>query len=395
MTTALLAGLIGLILGAFAGYLFCQRRFRHLTHEFKSLASDALKNANELFLSTAIKDLRQVRTEAEQSVDTHKQAIVHSVSEMKSKLDDTQRIVRKFEEERFALYGKLDKSLEQVLNAGQSIQREAASIKNALTTSSGIRGKWGERVLQEILEQNDFVRGIDFDTQVTINGIDSDSRPDFVIRLPGGKRLIVDSKEVAGEYLQAQETDDPAIQKEHYEKLVSNIRDNFIKLGRKEYQSLLDPEVPFVIMFIPSEAAIRAAFATNPSIFQEANTRRVILASPMTILPLVYLIRHGWQRERLAQNARELSTVVEELGNRLFKFMEHMQSVGSSIQKAKDSWNSAIGSWETRVTPQMEKTKSLGGQFKDIPAPIPIEGEIRKIGNTKKNVISNEVRNPE
>ena len=346
-----------------------------IENEFRLAASDALRQTAEQFLTTAIRDLRQVKTETDLSVERKKDEITSSVSDMKSRLDEYQQTVRRFEAERHEMYGKLEKQLGQVLSAEQSIRMETSALKRVLTSSSGVRGKWGEKILLEILEQNDFVRGLHFDTQVVVAGSEGgDLRPDFVINLSSGKKLIIDSKEVAGEYVLAQETDDPDQQKEHYQKLVANIRSHFIQLSRKEYQMLLDPDIPFVVMFIPSEAAIRAAFATDPGIFQEASERRVVLASPMTIIPLIYLVKHNWQQHHLAENARELGVGVEELGNRLFKFMDHLQNLRSGIRKTAESWDKAAATWKSRVSPQMEKVKSLGGKLKDAEDLEPLDG---------------------
>ncbi len=333
--------------------------------EFKAAATETLQKSAEQFLTSAMKDLRQVKTETDESVAKQKQEITHSVAEMKTKLDEYHQLARKFEQERAGMYGKLDQSLTQVFNAEQALRMETSSLKKVLTSSTGVRGKWGEKVLLEILEQNNLVRGIHFDTQVIVAGAGDEVRPDFVIKLPGGRKLIVDSKEVAGEYVLAQETEDPAIQREHYLKLVTNIRNNVQSLSRKEYQDRLDADVPFVVMFIPSEAAIRAAFSTDPSIFQEASAKKVILASPMTIVPLIYLIAHGWQQQKLTENARELGSAVEELGKRLAAFMGHLLNVGGGIKKASESWDKAVGSWQTRITPQIERTKQLGGKIKE------------------------------
>ena len=366
-----------------------------LQNEFKLAASEALQNANQQFLSSAIKDLQYVKNESDQSMDHKKQEIQTSVLEMKEKLEEYQRIVRKFEEERVGMYAKLDQSLTQVLNAEQAIRMETTALKNVLTVSSGVRGKWGEKILQEILEQNNLVRGIHFDTQVSLGSeTENEFRPDFVIHLPGGKKMIVDSKEVAGEYVLAQDTGDPEKQKEHYQKLVFNIRSNFIKLARKEYQSLLDPDIPFVVMFIPSESAIRAAFATDPEIFQEASKKRVILASPMTIVPLIYLVAHSWHQNRLAQNAQELGTVIEELGNRLYKFVEHLQGMQSGIKKTVDSWEKAVGSWQSRVSPQIEKARALGGRLKESEELSAIHESPRAIGENQKDEPSFLEKNP-
>ena len=369
------SALLGFILGGAAMHLVRGQKIARLSERLSSkeeeLCSERItkeKLQNEFKLA-ALEVLQQARTESDQNLDFKKQEITFSVNDMKSRLEDTQKIIREFEGERAALYAKMEQTLSQVLNTEQLLRIETNALKNALTSSTSIRGNWGQKVLEEILEQNDFVKGIHFNTQVfALNDAKETTIPDFVIKLSGNRRLVIDVKEVGGEYLAAQKTEDPAEQKVHYEKLVQNIRTNFIKLSRKEYQSQIDPNIPFVIMFIPSEAAIRAAFATDPHIFQEATERRVILASPMTIIPLIYLIKHGQQQEKLAGNARELGLAVEELGNRIFTFVDHLASVQKGIKKAYESCGKAFQSWQKKVSPQIEKTKSLGGKLKELPS---------------------------
>src|SRR3989338_2208799 len=283
--TELLAGLVaGLALGVALAFWWrsslCAEiaRLKERNSHYESqltaerATTDKVQNAFKL---TAVEALEKMRADADRDIATNKNEISSLVVDMKSRLEDYGKKVDRFEAERQNLYGKLDQQLSDVLNAEQSIRIETASLKRALTASSGVRGIWGQSVLQEILEQNNLVAGVHFETQVSFSGeVANDSRPDFVINLPGGRKLIIDCKEVAGEYLLAQETDDLERQKEHYTRLVQNIRTNFIKLSRKEYQQYLDPNVPYVIMFIPNEAAIRAAFATDSGIFKEASERR-------------------------------------------------------------------------------------------------------------------------
>lgn len=344
------------------------------------------QTAKDEFRLAASDAFRQIKTESDEDIGQKKDMIAASVSEMRSKLEEYQRIVQTFEKERFQMYGKLESSLTQVLDAEQSIRMETSALKKVLTSSAGVRGNWGQMVLEQIFEQNDLVKGIGFDTQVTLTADDgSQLRPDFVVYLPGGKKLIIDSKEVASEYMLSQETENPVEQKEHCEKLVANIRNNFIKLSRKEYQSLLDPDVRFVVMFIPSEGAIRAAFQTDSGLFQEAKEKRVILASPMTIVPLIQLIAQSWQQQRLADNARELGGIVEGLGDRLFTFVEHLHDVRQGIKKAADSWDDAMGSWRKRVAPQIERARQLGGKIREFDHPELLGGEIPESPMQKKS----------
>ncbi len=350
-----------------------------LENEFKLAASETLQRTAEQFLVTAIKDLRQVSTEAGQGIASDKKEIEHTVLEMRSRLEDYQKALKKIEEDRLLMYGNLEKSLTQVLEAEQSIRTEASVLKKVLTSSSGVRGSLGEMVLQQILEQNGLVKGIGFQTQESHTGdANNDLRPDFVVNLPGGKRLVIDSKEVAGEFLLAMESEDESGRKEHTQKLVQNIRNNFNRLSRKEYQLQVDPEIPFVVMFISSEGAIRAAFGADPTLYREALEKKVFLASPMTLIPLIQLVKYGWQQYRLANNARELGEIIEDLGNKLWTFIGHLKNVRDGIQKSADAWDGAVSCWDKRVLPKIQKAKDAGAKLKDAEILTPIETKIRK-----------------
>jgi DNA recombination protein RmuC len=256
---------------------------------------------------------------------------------------------------------------------------EAGALKRALTSSSGVRGSLGEMILQQILEDAGLVKGTGFDTQVHLPGLeDADFRPDFVIYLPNGQKLVVDSKEIAGEYLLAHETEDPDKRKEHFQKLAQNIRTNFMKLGKKEYQTrLTEQSIPFVIMFISNDNAFRAAVSEDPALYRDAHQKKVILVTPFTIIPLIQLISQSWLQFQVASNARELGNFVEELGNRLSTFVSHVAGMRDGIEKSAESWDKAVGSWERMVAPQLEKVKSLGGKLKDSKELNPINAKLR------------------
>lgn len=338
-----------------------------MTDEFRLAASDALQGATKQLVTDALKDFRQLKTESDLSIENKKDLITSSVADMKSKLEEYQKVVRKFEDERSQMYGSLKTSIEQVLSAGQSIRLETSALKRALTSSAGVQGNLVESLLEEILERNGLVKGQGYDTQVVFPGEEGSTlRPDVVVNLPGNKKLIIDAKAPMGEFLLAMETEDPERQKEHYRKLAVNIRDNIGKLSRKEYQRLTDSDIRFVLMFIP-EGPIRAAFSADPSLLQDAQAKNVLIASPMTIIPLIQLIAYGWQQYRLASSTKELGLEVEVLGQRLCTFMEYLEDVQQGLKKARDGWNKAAGSWESRMAPQLEKIKNLGGKMKDMP----------------------------
>lgn len=337
-----------------------------LQNEFKFAASESLRQTAEQFLVTAMKDLRQAGTEAGQGISNDKKEIERVAAEMRSRLEEYQKVLKKAEEDRLIMQGEIVKSLSQVFDAEQSIRMETSTLKKVLTSNSGVRGSLGEMVLQQMLEENGLVKGIGFQTQVSLtDDAHSDFRPDFVVNLPGGKRLVIDSKEMTAEYALAQECEDEESRKSHYQKLVQNIRNNFNRLSRKEYQAQVDSDIPFVVMFVSNEGAIRAAFSTDATLYREAFEKKVFLASPMTLIPLIQLVKYGWQQYRLAGNARELGDIVEDLGNRLFTFMNHLKNMRDGIQKTSDAWDRAVSSWESRVWPQIQRVKEAGGKLKD------------------------------
>lgn len=329
-----------------------------INDEFKLAASDAVQGAARQVVTEALKDFRQVKTETD-----------FSVSDMKSRLEDYQKIVKKFEQERFEMYGNLKNSIDQVLNVSQSVRLETAALKKALGSSVSAQGNLGQILLEQILEQNGLIKGIGYDTQVSLeNDAGSTLRPDFVIHLPGNKKLIVDSKAPVGEFMQAMETEDPERQREHYRKLAGHLRENVARLSKKDYQHLMDSDIRFVLMFVP-EGPIRAALSVDPLLFQDAQAKNVMLTSPMTIIPLIQLIAYSWQQYRLANNAKELGAEVEVLGQRLSAFMEHLGDVRQGLKKTQEGWNKAAGSWQLRLSPQLEKIKNLGGKLKEVQEP--------------------------
>jgi DNA recombination protein RmuC len=380
----LIASVIAFVLGALLAFFWRGARIAALStllsseratrekmqNEFRLAASEVLEGATRQVVADALKDFRQVRGESDMGLEHKKDLITSAVMDMKIRLDEYQKNVQKFEDERNVLYGRLEKTLVEVLGAGQSIRMEAASIKRALTSSVGVQGNFGQILFEQILEQNGLIRGIGYETQVVLpDDAGGTLRPDFIVNLPGNKKLIVDSKAPIGEYLQAEETQDTEAQREHHRRLACNMRDNVNRLSRKEYQALTDSNIRFVVMFIPVEGAIRAAFSVDPTLFQEAQEKGVLLASPMTVVPLIQLIAHSWQQYQLASNAKDLGLEVEKLGQRLYTFVEHLQDIRQGLKKANEGWNNAVASWQSRVSPQLEKARSLGGKLKDLPEP--------------------------
>lgn len=393
LPTAALIFLAGCLAGAAGVYaLWAKRLQQALTRQSETAERERLlteraagaeraleaerENAKKIlgeFRLLASSVLQEVRQEGVEDIRASRMLIEQSVSDMKSRLFDTETKIAEFQKTRSSLEGQFLQALESVAAAAQDVRRETASLKQAMTSSSGVRGSFGQAYLEQILEQSGLVKGQHYDTQVSLGSAEEgELRPDFVVFLPHDRKLAIDAKEVAAEYFRSLETEDESLRRSHLEKLVQNIRDNFVRLSRKDYAARLDGQVPFTLMFVSNEAALRAALATEPGLFEEARLRRIYLTSPMTLVPMVQLIRLALQQQTLADNAQELGRVVEELGSRLFTFMQRLQSLRKSLASSVDCWDDAIGSWNSRVTPQLERVRELGGKLKDAPELPPI-----------------------
>ena len=231
------------------------------------------------------------------------------------------------------------------------------------------------------------VSGIDFEEQESTSGGDGNLlKPDFVIRLPqSGQHLVIDSKaSIFDSYLESEATDQEATRKALHIDFAKRLRTRIADLSSKEYQKHVNHSLPYVVLFVPSEAAIRAAFDVDQDLFRWAMDRKVFLASPATILPLIMLIAHGWKQFRLSEKALELSQVVNQLGDRIETFVKRLGKVQSGLDQATRAWNEAIDkSWygNQSVQKSIEKARELGGNLSHdgSGAIVPLDHTVRSI----------------
>jgi DNA recombination protein RmuC len=239
----------------------------------------------------------------------------------------------------------------------------ARSLKDVLSSSGTVRGRWGEAVLKTLLEESGFTEGINFHVQETIEGEGSALRPDVIIDLPGGFHLAVDSKASLEQFFKVVEETDIDKKQEHTVLFTQNIRRHVQALASKEYQKHLDPKIPYVIMFIPGEAAVRTAFEHDTTLYQDAQSKKVLISSPATIMPMILLIAHAWKQHKSIENASKIMVEIAVLGDRLKTFSSHLGGIGSALSGAVKMFNSAVGSWDLRVHPQIEKIATIGGNL--------------------------------
>lgn len=334
-----------------------------LSDRFKTIANEVLREHSKDFLA----DFAETRKQHALSLDGKEKDFSNIAEKVEKTVGEVKNKISELEKQRDQQIGELRESIKNVLDTGVKMHESALSLKAVLSSASAVRGRWGEAVLKNLLEESGLQEGTDFEIQQTILGEEAASlRPDIVINLPGKLHLAIDSKAGLEEFFKACEENDDAKKKEHIERFSQNLRTHIRALSSKEYQKHLDGRIPYVIMFVPGEAAVRAVFEQDVSLYREAQEKRVMLASPATIMPLILLIAHAWRQHKSFENAAKLAEEVVDLGGRLKVFATHISGMGTHISQATKKFNEAMSSWDNRIDPKIEKIKALGGNIQEI-----------------------------
>ena len=244
------------------------------------------------------------------------------------------------------------------------------------------RGEWGEVQLKRCVEIAGMTEHVDFEVQHTLRGDDALLRPDAVVMLPGERRVVVDSKVPLDAYLEVLEAEDEASRKGELLRHARQVRDHITKLSSKRYQDQFEAgESPdFVVCFMPSEAALHAAFEAEPSLYDYALEQKILIATPTTLVGLLRTIELGWRQERIAAEAQEIASAARDLHSRMGVFLGHLSKAGRQLGSAVNAYNDAIGSAESRVLPQLRRFEELGAAGgKEVEAPKPVDQATRQI----------------
>jgi DNA recombination protein RmuC len=255
------------------------------------------------------------------------------------------------------------------------VHREASRLTYALQSPT-IRGSWGESSLKRCVELAGMVEWCDFDSQRTFFGDEGQRlRPDLIVRLPNKRVIAIDAKVPLTDYtLAANETDD-ARRREHLAQHVRTVRRHIDSLARREYQASIGDTLDFVVLFVPGEHFLSAALITDPTLFDHAADRKIYLASPTVLLPLLRAVNAGWKAEKTEENAKKMHDAGVELFNRFMKVMEHIANVGGSLARTVEQYNNMIRSIDTRLWPKAEELQRMSGSGKDL-------GELKQIEAT-------------
>lgn len=310
-----------------------------MTAEFKAMSLEALNASRENFLALAQEKFTQMQTGAQ----THIKELVSPVAQTLMTLDQK---ITLLEKERHGAYGELREHLKNMKVDQDKLRLETSSLVQALR-SPATRGQWGEMQLKRTLEMAGLVENVHYKTQVTVEN----QRPDVVVSLPGGKTIVIDAKTPIDAYLDALK--EGAAENDRISALdrhARHVRDHIKQLSGKAYWEKFDtPE--FVIMFLPGESYYSAALERDPGLLEAGVDQKVIPASPTTLIALLKAVAYGWQQEKLAENAREISEMGATLYKRLVIFSGHLEKIGKGLTTAVSSFNSAMGSFTSRVLP--------------------------------------------
>jgi DNA recombination protein RmuC len=319
----------------------------------KALSTDALDANSARFLELA---------------ETHLSGHVRPLKESLERMDQQLRAVERVRQES---YGALQTQV-------SVLAERAGSLTNALRTPH-VRGRWGEAQLRNIVEYAGMVEHCDYVSQATTTSGDGTLRPDLVVRIPGGKHVVVDAKAPLAAYLDAWETSD---EEERSRRLVDHarqVREHVGKLSAKSYWRQFEPSPDLVVMFLPDESYLRAAHEHDPSLQEYAWASNVVLASPSTLMILLRTVAMTWQQETVAESAREVSDLGRELYKRIATMGAHFARMGKSLDGAVKAYNETVGSLERQVLPQARRFERHGITGVEPPELQPIDRQTRAL----------------
>ena len=274
-------------------------------------------------------------------------ATAEAVEPVRESLDRFGQRLRELESSRIEWHTQLREQVDAVRVTSDSLRKETASLATALRRPQ-VRGRWGEMHLKRTAELAGMLDHCDFELQVSVGDGDSVLRPDMVVRLAGDKRVVVDSKVPLDAYLDAAQADTEAEAAEHLRRHVKQVRTHIDQLAAKSYWSQFDQTPEFVVLFVPGESILSAALEAEPTLLEHASAKKVVLATPTTLIALLRTVAHAWTQEQLAANAREIQTIAREMYDRIGTVAGHVDKLGRSLESTVRSYNEAVSSIESR-----------------------------------------------
>lgn len=372
--TGLVAGglVIGLWMRAKLARLDAAREFADssaakLNETFQSLADAALRSNQGAFLEAARGTLDTARAQMTGDLAQKHTAIEGVVRPLNDSLARLEAHVRELERARASAFGSIGEQL-------QSLARETSTLSTALRSPQA-RGRWGEVTLRRVAELAGMVKNCDFAEQETREADGIRIRPDMIVRLPGGRSLVVDAKVPLTAYLEASGFSEDSARRAFLQRHSQQVAEHVRQLSSKQYWSQFQPAPELVVLFLPGDHFFSAALEGNPNLIEEALSRNVVIATPVTLISILRGIAYGWGQEQLAENAEAIRAVASELYDRVQLVHDHYADTGRLLEKTVESYNRSVGSWDSRLVPSLRKMRELGvssGEEPEAPEQIDV-----------------------
>jgi len=350
-----------------------------LTDTFTALASTTLENSNKAFLSLAKESFDKVLMEAKGDLGKREAAINGLVKPLAESLKMFEEHVHTLENTRQHAYTTLESHLKGLSESQAKLQKETTNLVTALRTPQ-IRGRWGEMTLKRVVELAGMSDHCDFTEQISVSTDQGRIRPDMVVHLPAEREVVVDAKVSLEAYLDTLAAESEQGRKNALARHAIQIRSHMLALSAKTYWEQFDKAPEFVVMFIPGESFFAAAADADHQLIEDGMKKRVVLATPTTLIALLHAVSYGWKQENIDKNAQVISELGKQLYERMRTLAGHISDIGNGLTKANGAYNSAVGSLENRILPAARRFKELGAASGDeITVIEPIDTQPRQL----------------
>ena len=415
----LLAGLLlGIVIGAAIGYLFARGRLAaaaadasgraraaderaraadervrmiersaaeraalvegQLAERFQALSAQALDASTSRFLEVAEGRLQAANANASSELEIRRAAVEHLVGPLRETLARVEEQLRESDAARTRSHAALAEQVAIARQSSEQLRAQTQALVTALRRPEA-RGRWGELQLRRVVELAGMSARCDFDEQVAVATPDGTMRPDMVVRLAGGKNIVVDSKVSLAAYLEAAEADADDVRAARMDAHARHVREHVDRLAAKAYWAALSPSPEFVILFIPGEAFLAPALERDPGLLEYALSRKVHIATPTTLVTMLRTAQYAWQQAALADNARAVFDLGRVLYERISGLGRHVDRLGRALTTAVSTYNQAVGSLESRVLPSARRLNELGVVDGELTAPALVEETTRAL----------------